>query len=106
MQGTSIIDTCWTNNSQLCENFEVITNVAFKKHRPILTTMRSKAIGRKSIQFELGEIPKYISDKEKLMSVEELATMYHIPGSSVITPNLSRVETTRKEAPSNLPIGN
>lgn len=44
-------------------------------------------------------------DKEKLMSVEELATMFHIPGSSVITPNMSRVETTRKEAPANLPVG-
>jgi hypothetical protein len=48
---------------------------------------------------------KTFFDKEKLMSVEELATMFHIPGSSVITPNLGRVETTRKEAPSNLPIG-
>jgi len=48
---------------------------------------------------------KTFYDKEKLMSVEELATMYHIPGSSVITPNLGRVETTRKEAPANLPTG-
>jgi hypothetical protein len=44
-------------------------------------------------------------DKEKVMSVEELATMYHIPGSSVITPSLSRVESTRREAPANLPTG-
>jgi hypothetical protein len=48
---------------------------------------------------------KTFYDKEKLMSVEELATMFHIPGSSVITPNLGRVETTRKEAPANLPTG-
>lgn len=45
------------------------------------------------------------ADKEKVMSTEELATMYHIPGSSVITPNLSRVESTKREAPSNLPTG-
>lgn len=44
-------------------------------------------------------------DKERVMSVEELATMYHIPGSSVITPSLSRVESTRREAPANLPTG-
>jgi len=44
-------------------------------------------------------------DSEKIMSVEELATIYHIPGTSVITPGLSRVENTRQSAPSNLPIG-
>lgn len=45
-------------------------------------------------------------DKPRIMSVEELATIYHIPGSSVITPSLSRVESTRREAPANLPTGN
>lgn len=44
-------------------------------------------------------------DRERLMSVEELATFYHIPGTSVITPGLNRVENTRREAPANLPIG-
>lgn len=44
------------------------------------------------------------ADKMKVLSVEELATMFHIPGSSIITPNLTRVESTRKEAPANLPI--
>lgn len=44
-------------------------------------------------------------DTTKVMSVEELATVFHIPGSSVITPTLSRVENTRKEAPVNLPTG-
>ncbi len=43
-------------------------------------------------------------DAEKVMSVEELATIFHIPGTTIVTPNLSRVETTRKEAPSNLPV--
>lgn len=45
------------------------------------------------------------TDEPKVMSVEELATMYHIPGSSVITPTLPRITSTRKEAPSNLPTG-
>jgi len=44
-------------------------------------------------------------DAKKVMSVEELATIYHIPGTAVVTPNLSRVESNRKEAPANLPIG-
>lgn len=45
------------------------------------------------------------SDTTSVMSVEELATIYHIPGSSIVTPALSRVESLRRDAPSNLPIG-
>lgn len=45
------------------------------------------------------------ADRERIMSVEEIATLYHIPGTSVVTPGLSRVENTRREAPANLPIG-
>jgi hypothetical protein len=41
----------------------------------------------------------------KVMSVEELATIYHIPGKSIITPSMTRVESIRRNAPSNLPIG-
>lgn len=44
-------------------------------------------------------------DTPKVFSVEELATMWHIPGSSIITPSLPRIMSTRKEAPSNLPTG-
>ena len=43
--------------------------------------------------------------RAKIMSTEELATIYHIPGSSVITPNLGRIESKRRAAPGNLPIG-
>lgn len=45
------------------------------------------------------------SDDMKVFSTEELATMYHIPGSSVVSPSLPRIMSTRKEAPSNLPTG-
>lgn len=44
-------------------------------------------------------------DTPKVFSVEELATMYHVPGSSVITPSLPRIMSNRKSAPSNLPTG-
>lgn len=40
-----------------------------------------------------------------VFSVEELATMYHIPSSIVMTPGLERIISTRREAPANLPIG-
>lgn len=44
-------------------------------------------------------------DAMKIMSSEELATIYHIPGSSVTSPSLPRILSTRKEAPPNLPTG-
>ena len=45
------------------------------------------------------------SMKMQRMSVEELATVFHIPSSTVMTPGLARIPSTRKEAPSNLPTG-
>ncbi len=44
--------------------------------------------------------------KPKIYSVEELATLFHLPGLVAMTPTLNRVTSTRAEAPSNLPIGN
>lgn len=38
------------------------------------------------------------------MSIEELATMYHFPGSSVTTPTFSRIMSKKSEPPANLPI--
>jgi uncharacterized protein YifE (UPF0438 family) len=51
-----------------------------------------------------GDVKK-LSDSPKVMSSEELASMYHIPGKAIITPALSRVESVRRNAPTNLPIG-
>ncbi len=45
------------------------------------------------------------ADAPKVFSAEELATMFHIPGSSVVTPTMPRITSARKEAPSNLPTG-
>jgi hypothetical protein len=41
----------------------------------------------------------------QIMSVEELATIFHLPSSTVMTPGLARIPSTRKEAPPNLPTG-
>jgi hypothetical protein len=38
-----------------------------------------------------------------IMSTEELASLFHLPSSSVSTPNLPRVQSTTSSAPSNLP---
>ncbi len=39
-----------------------------------------------------------------ILSSEELATLFHPPGSVVKTPTLGRITSTRSQAPSNLPI--
>lgn len=55
-------------------------------------------------EYSEADTKNHIDDR-KIMSAEELATIYHIPGSSVVTPGLSRITSTRKEAPANLPTG-
>jgi hypothetical protein len=42
--------------------------------------------------------------KPLVLNTEELATLYHFPGSVSQTPNLERVPSKRAQAPSNLPI--
>lgn len=44
-------------------------------------------------------------DKPKVMTTEELATIFHIPGKVALTPSLGRIPSKRAEAPPNLPIG-
>jgi hypothetical protein len=39
-----------------------------------------------------------------VMNTEELATIYHFPGSVAATPTLERIPSKKSEAPSNLPI--
>lgn len=39
-----------------------------------------------------------------ILTVEELATVFHFPGSAVATPTLERVSSKKAEAPVNLPI--
>ncbi len=44
------------------------------------------------------------SAKWTVLNTEELATLYHFPGSAVRTPALKRIPSKRADAPSNLPI--
>ena len=39
-----------------------------------------------------------------VMNTEELATIYHFPGSVAATPTLDRIPSKKSQAPSNLPI--
>ncbi|MCX6719448.1 MAG: hypothetical protein NTZ38_03700 [Candidatus Taylorbacteria bacterium] len=42
--------------------------------------------------------------KPMVMNTEELATIYHFPGSTAATPGLERVPSKKAEAPTNLPV--
>jgi hypothetical protein len=45
------------------------------------------------------------NDGMKVMTTEELATIFHIPGKVATTPSLSRIPSKRAEPPANLPVG-
>jgi hypothetical protein len=48
--------------------------------------------------------PVELGDKPMLLSVEELATIWHLPGRVAETPTFGRIEATKSEPPANLPI--
>ena len=54
-----------------------------------------------------GTVGSYAKDQYKTMtlSVEELATLYHFPGSVAQTPTFERIPSATVEAPANLPTG-
>lgn len=46
----------------------------------------------------------FMMSNPMVMSTEELATIYHIPSSTVSTPGLARIQSPTAEAPPNLPV--
>ena len=48
--------------------------------------------------------PPYKGKAKFVLNSEELATIYHFPGSVVATPTFERVPSKKSEAPFNLPI--
>lgn len=47
---------------------------------------------------------EYFHGKPFILTVEELATLFHFPGAVAGTPTLARIPSKKAEAPSNLPI--
>lgn len=60
--------------------------------------------------FDFKKIGRYFSHPAKLgekpfiLSTEELATLFHLPGRVSETPTVTRIEATKGEPPANLPI--
>ena len=48
--------------------------------------------------------PNASSEKAFILSTEELATLFHLPGRVAETPTFERIESKKAEAPGNLPI--
>ncbi|MBY0328906.1 hypothetical protein K2Q02_02330 [Patescibacteria group bacterium] len=48
--------------------------------------------------------PNESSEKQFILSAEELATVFHLPGRVAETPSFERIESKKGEAPGNLPI--
>lgn len=67
--------------------------------RTYLSNSVLKAYRRRSAFY-----PPYANSKVLVMNTEELATVFHFPGSVAATPTLERVPSKKGEAPSNLPI--
>lgn len=63
----------------------------------------------KKQELKFYKLRKYVQrgqgDAPKIFTAEELASIFHVPGQVVTTPTLARVQSTRSEAPTNLPIG-
>ncbi len=53
---------------------------------------------------ERGYFHYPFASKWTVLNTEELATLYHFPGSAVRTPTLKRIPSKRGDAPSNLPV--
>jgi hypothetical protein len=84
-----------------------------KKWHPLLDypwqdfrNMRRNKFGRQVLSAYRQRSYFYAPFKRKplVMNSEELATLYHFPGSVSKAPNLERVPSKKSEAPGNLPI--
>lgn len=79
-----------------------------KKKRDMLAEYKSRAYFYGSFNFK--KLKKYFTYPEIsgrapfILSTEELATMFHLPGRVAETPSFARIEATKAEPPINLPI--
>lgn len=83
-------------------------NKIVKKKKTILDEYKSRSYFYGA--FDITKPEKYFTYPEKsgkkpfVLSTEELATMFHLPGRVAETPSFTRIEATKAEPPANLPI--
>ena len=87
---------------------DVLGTRIIKKKKDILGAYKARAFfyGK----FNLKKIKKYFTHPGAsgatpfILSTEELATMFHLPGRVSETPTFARIESKKAEPPGNLPI--
>jgi len=89
-----------------------LTGGSAPKHKNIFLLWKDRS--KEVIDFEKRDIlsaykrraffHKPFERKHFVLNTEELATLFHFPGSVAGTPAFSRIESRKAEAPSNLPI--
>jgi hypothetical protein len=87
---------------------DVLGNRIIKKKKDLLGAYKARAFFYGKFNFK--KIKKYFTHpnasggKPFILSTEELATMFHLPGRVSETPTFTRIESKKAEPPSNLPI--
>ncbi|MEK7105917.1 MAG: hypothetical protein AAB895_00990, partial [Patescibacteria group bacterium] len=79
-----------------------------KKKKDILSDYKDRSFFYGGFDFK--KLKKYFTHPNKsgetpyILSTEELATIFHLPGRVSETPTFTRIESKKAEPPSNLPI--
>lgn len=87
---------------------DIVNRKLNKKKKEMLEDYKDRAYFYGGFDFK--KIQKYFShpavsgEKPMLLSVEEIATLWHLPGRVAETPTFTRIEATKAEPPANLPI--
>lgn len=80
----------------------------FKRKKDYLDAYKARAHFYGSFDFfspsSYFTTPNDSGGKPFILSTEELATIFHLPGKVVEAPSFNRINTTKSEPPSNLPI--
>ncbi len=87
---------------------DVLGNRIIKKKKDILDDYKDRSFFYGGFSFD--KITKYFTHPNKdggkpfILSTEELATIFHLPGRVSETPTFARIESKKAEPPVNLPI--
>lgn len=67
-------------------------------------TMKTRKIFRMIVETIFYPFEHPEADKVSIMNLEEIATLWHLPGQVAGTPTLPRIDSLKGNAPSNLPM--
>ncbi len=92
------------------KQFNTVNLNAFKSNSDAGTSAdfpfkKRKEFLRKQSFIERYANRKWPKKKDFILNVEELATIYHYPILTVLTPTMRRVESKKAEPPVSLPVG-